>query len=274
MLGQWSRDGREKWVHPIAEPSRNPVIVIDGEAIIAAWIQTEADATEAVFVGTWDRDGHESRPRVRVGPASKTTWGLNLAVDRSGVWVVFDAATATRASELFLGRVDSAGARVERLTRDDGAESTFPDLKIADDGHIALSWYDMRDGNDEVYIFVASQSDVRGEIDTRAHRVTMTDGESIGAYLAWNGEEVGLAWSDKSPGVHDIFFQPFDRTGSPIVAEERITRTRTWSLVPAIRSWRTGFALVWTEYEPTSSQIHEGIGEVMLTAVEANLTKS
>jgi hypothetical protein len=190
------------------------------------------------------------------------------------VWVVFDAATATGASELFLGRVDSAGARVERLTRDDGAESTFPDLKIADDGHIALSWYDMRDGNDEVYIFVASQSDVRGEIDTRAHRVTMTDGESIGAYLAWNGEEVGLAWSDKSPGVHDIFFQPFDRTGSPIVAEERITRTRTWSLVPAIRSWRTGFALVWTEYEPTSSQIHEGIGEVMLTAVEANLTKS
>jgi hypothetical protein len=269
MLGVWNRDGSQKWTQAIAPSSRNPVIVSDGRAIIAAWIQMDTDATESVFLGTWDQDGHESRARARVGPVSKTTWSLNLAVDRSGAWIVFDAATSTRASELFLGRADGSGVHLERLTRDDGAESKFPDLKISDEGRVALTWYDMRDGNDEVYLFVGGESDLHGEIDDRSRRISVTDGESIGAYLAWNGEEIGLAWSDKTPGVHDVFFERFDRTGAPLGAEQRITRTTTtWSLVPAIRRWRKGFALAWTEYQPTSSQIHEGTGEVMFTVVE------
>ena len=57
MLGEWNRDGSQKWVQAIAPASRNPVIVADGQAIIAAWIQTEPDSSEWVYMGTWDRDG-------------------------------------------------------------------------------------------------------------------------------------------------------------------------------------------------------------------------
>jgi hypothetical protein len=238
------------------------------DAITAAWIQVEPDATEAVYVGTWDHEGRESRSRARLGAASKTTWNLNIAVDRSGVWVVFDAVGSTRASELFLGRLDASGPHLVRLTRDDGAESKYPDLKISNEGQVALTWYDMRDGNDEVYLFVGGQSDVRGEIDDRSRRVTMTDGESIGAYLVWNGGEVGLAWSDKTPGPHEVFFQRFDSAGMPLGSEARITRSPMWSLVPAIRPWRQGFALAWNEYQPTSSQVHEGTGEVVFALVD------
>ena len=268
MLGKWDREGSRQWVQAIAPGSRNPVIATDGTLITAAWIQAEPDATESVYVATWDQDGRESRTPARVGPASKTTWNLNLAVDRSGVWVVFDAVASTRASELFLARLDGTGAHLDRLTRDDGAESKYPDLKISDGGRVALTWYDMRDGNDEVYLFVGGQSDVHGEIDDRSRRITTTDGESIGAYLSWNGGEVGLAWSDKTPGVHEIFFRRFDSAGMPVGSEEQITQTGAWSLVPAIRPWRKGFALAWTEYQPTSSQIHEGTGEVAFTLVD------
>jgi hypothetical protein len=269
MLGEWDRDGTRKWMQAIAPGSRNPVITTDGTLITAAWIQAEADATESVYVGTWDQDGRESRARARFpGAASKTTWNLNIAVDRSGVWVVFDAVASTRASELFLGRVDTSGARVARLTRDDGAESKYPDLKIGDQGRVALTWYDMRDGNDEVYLFVGGPSDLHGEIDDKSRRITMTDGESIGAYLALNAGVVGLAWSDKTPGAHEIYFQRFDSAGMPLGSEERITSSSAWSLVPAIRPWHKGFALAWTEYQPTSSQIHEGNGEVAFAIVE------
>jgi hypothetical protein len=268
VLGEWGRDGSRKWIQNIAPASRNPVIVSDGLAIIAAWIQAEADSSESVYVGTWDRDGRELHPRARVGPASKSTWNLNIAVDRSGAWIVYDAARSTRASELFLARVDESGSRLERLTKDDGVESKYPDLKFGPEGRVALTWYDMRDGNDEVYLFVGGQSDMHREIDARSRRVTMTDGESIGAYLAWNDDVVGLAWSDKTPGAHEIFFQRFDSAGMPIGAEERITSSPTWSLVPAIRPWRRGFALAWTEYQPTSSQVHEGTGEVAFTPVD------
>jgi hypothetical protein len=268
MLGAWDRQGSRKWLQAIAPGSRNPVITADGQTVIAAWIQAEPDATEWVWVGAWDYDGRESRTRARVGPASKTTWNLNIAVDGSGTWVVFDAVSSTHASELFLGRLDATGVHLERLTRDDGAESKYPDLKVSDEGRVALTWYDMRDGNDEVYVFVGAPSDVRGEIDDRSHRVTTTDGESIGAYLAWNDGEIGLAWSDKTPGAHEIYLQRFDAAGMPLGAEERVTRSSAWSLVPAIRPWHKGFALAWTEYQPTSSQIHEGTGEVVFTLVD------
>ena len=109
MLGEWNRDGTQKWVQAIAPASRNPVIVTDGEAIIAAWIQAEPDSTEWIYMGTWDREGRERRGRGRVGPASKNTWNLNIAVDRSGTWIVYDAATSTRAS-----RADSCGAVAPR----------------------------------------------------------------------------------------------------------------------------------------------------------------
>ena len=268
MLGAWDRDGGRKWVHAIAPGSRNPVIATDGQAIVAAWIQAESDATESVYVGAWDKDGHETQARARVGQASKTTWNLNLAVDRSGTWVVFDAVASTRASELFLVHLDATGAHPARLTRDDGAESKYPDLKISGEGRVALTWYDMRDGNDEVYLFVGAQSDLHGEIDDRSQRITTTEGESIGAYLAWNNGDIGVAWSDKTPGVHDVFFRRFDSAGMPIGSEQRITQTSAWSLVPAIRPWHKGFALAWTEYQPTSSQIHEGTGEVAFAIVE------
>jgi len=268
MLGEWNSDGSQKWVQTIAPASRNPVIVTNGQAIIAAWIQGEPNSTEWVYVGTWDREGRERRGRARVAPASKNTWNLNIAVDRFGTWIVYDAATSTRASELFLARVDGSGAHVERLTKDDGAESKYPDLKISNEGRVALTWYDMRDGNDEVYLFVGSQSDLHGEIDDRSRRVTTSAGESIGAYLTWNNDVIGLAWSDKTRGVHDVFFQRFDRLGIPLGAEQRITGRNIWSIVPAIRPWRAGFALAWTEYQPTSSQIHEGPGEVVFAVVD------
>jgi hypothetical protein len=268
MLGAWNRDGSRKWAHEIAPASRNPVIRTDGREIVSAWIQSEADGSEAVWVGSWNGSGTETRARTRLGPASKTTWNLNLAVEGSEAWVVFDAVNATRSNELFLGRVGSAGVRLERLTRDDGLASKYPDLQIGPQGRLALTWYDTRDGNDEVYLFVARHSELRGEIDDRARRVTTTEGESIGAYVAWNGERVGLAWSDKTLGQHEIYFQSFDSAGQPLTSPERLTTSDTWSLVPAIRPWREGFALAWTEYRPASGEIHEGTGEVAFTLVD------
>jgi hypothetical protein len=49
---------------------------------------------------------------------------------------------------------------------------------------------------------------------------------------------------------------------------ERLTRTDAWSLVSAIRPVRAGFALAWTEYQPTSSAVHDGTGEAAFMLVD------
>ncbi|HLG57160.1 MAG TPA: hypothetical protein VI485_17600 [Vicinamibacterales bacterium] len=267
-LGLWNTGGSNRWVKTMAEGTRNPVIQSDGRAIFCAWIQMELDGREAVFGGWWEADGQPRAAPLRLGPASKTTWNLNVALDHSGVpWVVFDAAASTRTNELYVVRADAAGTGAVRLTKDDGASSKYPDLAIGADGRAALTWYDERDGNAEVYLLTGRLADLTGEIDGRSRRVTTTPGESIGAYLDWNGDRLGLAWSDKIGGQHEIVFQSFDTSGTARGPARRLTQNTTWSLVPAIQPWRGGFALAWNEYAPASVEIHVGTSEVFFVSV-------
>ena len=266
-LGLWSRDGSNRWVHTFDSDTRNPVVRTAASGIFCAWVQMEEHGHEAVFAGWWDEQGRPKAAPMRLGPASKTTWNLNAAVDAHGTaWVAFDAEISTRASEVYVAKAD-ASARAIQLTKDDGAPSTYPDLSIGAGGRIALSWQDERDGNVEVYLLTAMLSDLSGEIDGRSRRVTNTPGESIGAYLAWNGDRIGLSWSDKTPGQHEVYFETFDRTGLPGEPARRLTGNTTWSLVPAIRSHGDGFALAWNEYQPQTVEIHDGTSEVFFLSV-------
>jgi len=63
-----------------------------------------------------------------------------------------------------------------------------------------------------------------------------------------NHGQVGLAWSDDSDGQDEIYFQRFDRAAMPTEPSRRLTQNRSSSLIPAIRPWRSGFALAWNEY--------------------------
>jgi hypothetical protein len=267
-LGMWSRDGANRWVHAFDSGSRNPVILSDGSAVFCAWIQMEEDGREAVLAGWWESDGHPRSRPVRLGAASKTTWNLNAGLDDSGVvWVVFDAESSTRASEVYIAKAEASSQGAVRLTKDDGAPSKYPSIAFAPGGRTALSWQDERHGNPEVYLLTGRVGDLTGEIDERGRRVTTTPGESIGAYLRWNRGRLGLAWSDKLYGQHEIYFESFDANGMPREPVQRLTENATWSLVPAIQARRDGFGLAWNEYAPASVDTHGGTSEVFFVSV-------
>ena len=271
-LGVWDLDGRSRWMTPLADKGRNPVVSTFGGDIFCAWISPGPDGAEWVWGGWWRVSGeHDPSPR-RLARASKTTWNLNVgASDFKGAWVVFDATAGTRADEVFLVSLGPSSITTRRLTSDDGIPSKYPDF--AGDLAGALTWFDERDGNKEVYLFVTTAIFAfEGEIDHLARRVTTTPGESIGAYLDWAesapGEprRLGLAWSDDSTGQHEVYFQAFDARPAPLGPPRRITRTPTSSLIPAIRPWRGGFALAWNEFKP-GAEAHEGTSEIAFAIV-------
>lgn len=184
---------------------------------------------------------------------------MNATIDdQRRAWVVFDARVETRADEVFVARVDKTTSRVTRVTADDGFASKYPDLAVGG-GRVALTWFDERDGNKEVYLFVAGEEDLKEGLEARAARITNSPGESIGAYVAWNAKRrrFGLAWCDNSEGQHDIYFEPFDARGRPIGVTRRLTKNSTDSLIPAIRPSGEGFALAWNEYAPARKGVHE-----------------
>jgi hypothetical protein len=252
-VGVWTQSGEERWTRPLSSNNRgarNTLVQIDGDEIFTAWIEDLGGENSEVWGQWWSAQGDALTPARRLAPASRTTWNLNGRVRGPGeVWIVFDAKIETRSNELFLLRATKSNADLSRLTADDGAASKYPDVVFAGD-RAALTWFDHRDGNDEVYLFAGPISEFRGDIDHRSSRVTSTPGESMGAYIAVNGDRLGLAWCDNTPGQHEIYFQPFDLSGSPRADARRLTRTPTQSLIPSITAFRDSFALVWNEFAP------------------------
>ena len=231
----------------------------------------EADrkSSSVVWAQQIGLDGEPLGPPRRIADASPTTWNLNLRTDENGVsWVVFDARSGTRAHELFLARVERDRVTVDRLSADDGTASVYPDLAFGG-GRIAVTWWDTRDGNAEVYLAVVDEEGLPSGIDREARRVTCTAGESIGAYVSWDGTGFGLAWSDEvePDRPHDVFFQRFTAAGVPEQAPRRLTDNPTASLIPAIRGAGSRFALAWNEDHVEERGDHRGGGrsEVVFT---------
>jgi hypothetical protein len=194
----------------------------------------------------------------RSAPAGRTSWNLSAAIDGRGrPWLVFDARVGTRMEELFLAVVDGNVHRISRLTTDDGFPSKYPDLVLSGD-RAALTWFDERDGNQEVYLAVLPAEALAGNIKPRPQRVTNTPGDSFGAYVVWNGDRVGLAWSDASPGQAEIYFSAFDPQGQRIGQMQQVTKTAAASQIPCIRAWRDGFALAWNETAAERNPGHAG----------------
>ena len=256
-VGRWTVDGHQLWERVLSSPDRNgrnPVVVSTDEGLFCAWIEEVEGGTE-VWARWFNSEGRAMRERQRVALAGQNTWNLNGDSDGDGVvWLVFDGAVETTTDELFLARVDTGRPaelpRVVRLPDDDGFASKYPDIALGQgqEQPVALTWFDERDGNREVYLALLTESVLAaGQLDIGGARVTDTPGESIGAYVAWGAAGVGLAWSDELNTQHEIFFQLFDADGRALADPRQLTVNDTASLIPAIEPTADGFALVWNE---------------------------
>jgi len=249
QLGVFERGGKSMWQRTLGARgnTRNPVVRTSGGALFCAWIEADDAGAETVRGGWWNADGTVRQAAVILGPAGDTTWDLNAAIGADGTaYVVYDRVVDAAPEELFVASLSNGTSRVAQLTPADGFRSKYADLALAGD-RAALTWYDERDGNREVYLAVGSLAELDGKIIAHAQRVTTTAGDSIGAYLAWNGDRLGLVWSDDTVGNYEVYFEPFAADGRSAGPVQRLTTTKPQSLVPAIRPWRDGFAIAWSE---------------------------
>jgi hypothetical protein len=227
--------------------SRNPVVRAFGGALFCAWIEADDAGSETLRGGWWNADGTVREGPTILGPAGATTWNLNAAISADGTpYVVYDTAVGSAPEELFVASFANGATRVTQLTPADGFRSKYPDLALMGD-RVALTWSDERDGNYEVYLAVGPLAELDGKIFAHAQRVTTTPGESIGASLAWNGDRLGLAWSNDTVGNYEVYFEPFASDGRSAGPAQRLTTTKPQSLIPSIRPWRDAFAIAWSE---------------------------
>ena len=193
-LGKFSVAGEVRWRLALSRSGvdgRNPVVRIHDGALHVAWIQLSAADEVSIWTAHVDAQGKYLQPPSQRAMAGAATWNLNAAVDDAGVFhVVYDSHAGTRARELRLLSVGPRNATGSLLTADDGYDSTYPDLAFSGD-RAALTWFDLRDGNAEIYLFAGSAGALQAPVGRDARRIT-TRPRVHGAYLAWNGD--GCGW--------------------------------------------------------------------------------
>lgn len=256
-LGVWSPGGEQLWSATLSSAERigrNPLVRRDGNGLMAVWIEDlPADLANSkdrpweseVWASWWNAEGKQLRVPRMLAPAGKTTARLSAAIDGRGwAWVMYDAKSGTKSDELLVTRTNGSTSELAVLTADDGVPSKYPDITFSSDGRAAVTWYDERDGNQEVYLFAGRMAEF---IEERAFRVTETPGRSVGSFPAWNGRRIGVVWSDDSDGQPEVYFRPFNESGQPLDDARQITDNETASRAPSIRASGTGFALAWNE---------------------------
>lgn len=269
-LGAWSRNGAARWITSLSSRGRNTVTRVHGELVFAAWVEDETPPGAGLWTGWWNLRGETVVAPRRIADAGKTTYNLNAALTPNATGhgvptalVVFDAVVRTKAEELYVAEDDGVEARVRRLTPDDGFASAFPDLAVSG-SRAALTWFDTKDGNEEVYLHVTTRADLARADVTGGARITRTKGHSFGAYTAWSGERLGVAWCDDSVGQHEIYVAEFDAAGTPKGETQRLTETSAGSFIPSIHGWRGGFVVAWNEYVGSGGHEQQGRSQVLL----------
>lgn len=256
LLARFDAQGKPRWRRQLSAEdakSRIPVVRAQGDIIHVAWVEQRTDAVSVIRVASLDATGQWLHKPRDAAPVGSNTWNLNAMIGDDGtLHVLYDAQTGTAAKELHWLRVRGDRIEEQRISADDGNESAYPDIALHG-SRVAVTWFDSRDGNEEVYLRCASL-DAYGAPppnlrldDGAAVRVSHTPGSSIGAYLIWHGDTIELAWSDVNGEQRTLYVQSFDRHCQAKGAPQELAGARGAAGIPSLASSPTGFAVAWDE---------------------------
>jgi len=262
LLARFDASGRRLWQRQLSSTDargRIPVVRARAGTVHVAWVEQRAEQAPTLRVAALDGAGNWQREPADVATVSPDTWNLNAAVDEQGtLHVVYDSSTASHAKELQWISAGQGGIG-RQSGADDGRDSVFPDL-VLDGSRYALSWVDSRDGNDEVYLRCGELGGAGSEIapsagDSAARRVTRSSTQASGAYLAWHGGGLELAWIETRGDERQLWRQSFDRDCIPRSAAAHLSDAGSRVGIPALASGPGGLALAWNRLRGASSKV-------------------
>ena len=105
-----------------------------------------------------------------------------------------------------------------------------------------ITWFDDRDGNEEIYFARMNSS---GEQIGSDLRLTIDNSDSVFPSIAWNGDGYGIAWGDERAGYGDIYFARVDPDGNKIGSDIPLNTETLWAANPSLVWSGSGYGVTW-----------------------------
>ncbi len=117
---------------------------------------------------------------------------------------------------------------------------------IASNGDtIHIVWYDLRDGNEEIYYKRSTDNGTSWEPDVR---LTNSIGQSNYPAIFVSGLKVRVAWRDTRDGNYEEYYKQSEDGGNTWGSDIRLTNAQNTSSIPSIFKYGNFEYLVWHDY--------------------------
>ncbi len=189
--------------------SQNPSLVWTGTEYGVSW-NDNRDADIEIYFCRIDASGVKQGADVRITNSSLTSENPSLVWTGTEYGVCWQDYRDDNA-EIYFCRIDASGTKLGsdiRITTDNGV-SFYPSL-VWTGTEYGVSWYDNRDGNDEIYFCRINASGVKQGSDIR---ITENDQDSAYPSLVWTGTVYGVSWYDNRDGNSEIYFARLNSSG-------------------------------------------------------------
>jgi hypothetical protein len=195
------RQGDEVQVTDTNRPSTVPALAWNGNGYGVTWAENR-DGNFDVLFARMGLDGRLVGGIAGVAEQATTSTAPDIVWNGNGYALAWQD-TRDGNAEIYAARFNAGGQRTGEDVRvtDDARPSLDPALVWNGAGY-GVSWYDRRDGNDEIYFAHLSANGVNTSGDIR---VSNAAGTSHLPSLAWNGREYAVSWYDARHGPQQIY---------------------------------------------------------------------
>jgi hypothetical protein len=223
--------------------SYTPSLVWAGSKYGIAWMD-DRDGNWEMYFTRLDASGSKIGSDIRISYALENSWTGSLAWNGDGYGLAYQDERDGN-MEFYFSRLDSLGNRIGSEIR----VTSHPDKArgprvVWADGEYGLTWYDNRDGNNEIYFARLDSSGTKIGSDVR---VTYHSSITSEPHIAWNGTEYTLAYLDNQNGNFEIYIQRMDSSGSKVGSDVRITNATGASEYPYVVWTGVGYGISWQD---------------------------
>jgi hypothetical protein len=252
LLSQWGSDIRLTYDLGYSITHSRTAVAVEEDTIHVSW-RDDRDGNKEIYYKRSTDSGESWGSDTRLTNDSDNSEYPSIGVSGCDVHIAwYDDRDGN--NEIYYKRSTDNGTSWGSDTRLTNNSSTSYRPSIAISGsYVHIAWYDMRNGNNEVYYKRSTDNGGSWGSDTR---LTNNSTSSLYPCVAASGNNVHIVWYDNPHGNYEIYYKRSTDNGGSWGSDIRLTNNSASSFYPCVWASGNNVHVVWYDMRDGNYEIY------------------